>query len=323
MKRRRHTTHCALILAAALSCSHVWAQQYPAKPVRMIVPFATGGSADIIGRIMAQQLTRQLGQQFIVENRAGAGGLLGMETAVKSAPDGYTIMLSTGSLTTTAAIYKPVWDPVNNITPVAELGFSPLVLSVHPSLPVKTTRELIALARAKPNQLLYPTPGVGSITHLAMEYFVSMAKIRIVNIPYKTVGGAAMTELLAGQTQTVLGGLLTLHPYIESKRLRPLAVSTIQRWPTLPDVPPLADTVPGYRVDSWFGVVAPKAIPAAALTRLNTAINDVLKEPEMKKSLETQGLIPSGGTPEEFNKRIRSDYERWLRVVKDADIKPE
>ena len=297
-------------------------QAYPTKPVRVIVPFAPGGGSDISARVMSHKLSEQFGQQFIVDNRPGAGGLVGVGVLVKSASDGYTIMISTSSWMTAAALRKPAWDPVNNIAPIAEIGYNPLVLSVHPSLPAKTTKELIAIARAKPGALAFATPGVGAITHLAMELFVHMAKIKMLAVPYKSTG-AVMTDLLEGRTQLILGGLVPLQPYIQAGKLRPLAVTTARRWSTLPDVPTMAETLPGYEVDSWYGAVAPKSTPPATIERLNAAVNKILQEPGMKKNLEAEGMAPLGGTPEQFNKRIRNDYERWVKVVKDAGIKPE
>ena len=295
---------------------------YPDKPVRVIVPFSPGGGSDITARNMSHKLTEQFGQQFIVDNRPGAGGLVGLDVTVKAAPDGYTIMISTSSWSTAAATYRPSFDPVTDITPVAELGYNPLVLSVHPSVPAKSARELIAFARARPGQLAYAMPGVGSITHLAMELMVYMAKIELLAVPYKGTG-ATMTDLLAGRTQLILGGLVPLQPHIQAGKLRPLAVTTGRRWPSLPEVAALAEALPGFEAESWYGVVAPKGVPPAVLERLNAALNRILQEPEMKKKLELEGMAITGGTPEQFARRIRSDYGRWVKLVRDAGIKAE
>jgi tripartite-type tricarboxylate transporter receptor subunit TctC len=193
---------------------------------------------------------------------------------------------------------------------------------VHPALPVKSTKELIALARAKPGQLAYAMPGIGSITHMSTAYFLSTAKINMLSVPYKSTG-AVMTELLAGQTQMIMGGLLPLQPFIQAGRLRPLAVTTAKRWPTLPDVPAIAETLPGYEVDSWYGAIAPKGTPPAIVERLNAAMNRILLEPEMKKNLDQQGVSVSGGTAAHFEQRIRADYDRWVKVVREAGLKPE
>lgn len=295
---------------------------YPTKPVRVIVPFAPGGGSDIAARVMAQKLAEQFGHQFIAENRPGAGGLIGAEVTVKAAPDGYTIMISTSSWLTAAAVYKPAFDPIANLAPIAEIGYNPLVLSVHPSLPSKTTRELIALARAHPGELAVGTPGLGSITHMATELFLSTARMRALTVGYKSTG-PAMTDVIAGRIQFIMGGLLPLQPFIQSGKLRAIAVTSAKRWPTFPDLPAVAETLPGFVVDSWYGAVAPRATPPVIIERLNGAMNRILQQAEMKKNLESQGMATTVGTVEQFNRRIRGDYERWTKVVQDAGIKPE
>ena len=199
---------CSALLSAASAC----AQDYPSKPVRVIVPFATGGGSDITARNMSQKLTGEFNQQFIIDNRPGAGGVVGLETLIKAPADGYTIMISTSSWSTAAALSKRSFDPVSDIAPVIEIGYNPLVLSLHPSVPAKNPRELIALAKARPGQLAYATPGVGAITHLAMELMLHMAKVDLLSVPYKSTG-ATMTDLIAGRTQLILGGLVPLQPY--------------------------------------------------------------------------------------------------------------
>jgi len=298
------------------------AQAYPSKPVRVIVPFAPGGGSDITARQLSQKLTELLGQQFMVDNRGGAGGLIGLEMAAKSAPDGYTVVIMSGSFSATPALQQPAFDPINTIVGVVEAGYTPFVLSVHPSLPSKSAKELIALARSKPGALSYATPGVGSLTHLATELMINMAKIEMVAVPYKSTG-AAMTDLLSGQCQLIVGSLLPTLPHFETGRLRPLAVTTAQRWYALPKVPTLEETLPGYEVELWFGMMTPKGTPRAVIDRLNGAINKILQEPEMKKNLAAQGMVPSGGSPEKFNQRIRGDYERWVKVVREARIKAQ
>ena len=298
------------------------AQTYPSKPVRVIVPFAPGGGSDITARQVSQKLSEQLGQQFVVDNRSGAGGIIGMELTAKSVPDGYTIMIMSGSFSASSATHKPAFDPINTIIPVIEVGFTPFVLSVHPSVPAKNTRELIALAKAKPGELIYASSGTGGLTHLATELMSSMAKIKMIHVPYKSTG-PAMTDVLAGQCLLIVGSLLPTLPFFPTGKLRPLAVTTAKRWYSLPDVPTMAETLPEYEVELWFGVLAPKGTPPAMIERLNAAVNKFLQEPEMKKNLDLQGMIPSGGTPEKFGQRIRKDYERWLRVVKEAGIKAD
>ena len=311
-----------LACAAVLACAVAGAQDYPSKPVRVIVPFATGGGSDITARNMSLKLTGEFNQQFIVENKPGAGGVVGLETLIKSPPDGYTIMISTSSWSTAAALSKPTFDPTNDIAPVIEIGFNPLVLSLHPSVPAKNPSELIALAKARPGQLAYATPGIGAITHLAMELMLHMAKIDLLSVPYKSTG-ATTTDLLAGRTQLILGGLVPLQPYIQAGRLRPIAVTTAKRWHSLPDVAAMAEALPGYEVESWFGIVMPKGVPPAVLERMNAAANKILRDPDVKKNLEGEGMAIVGGRAEQFSKRIRNDHGRWVKLVRDAKLKGE
>ncbi len=309
-------------LVAALGATPVQAQQYPTKVVRVIVPFAPGGGSDLTARQFSAKLSEYLGQQFVVDNRGGAGGLIGMEMTAKAPPDGYTIMMMSGSFSATSALNKPKFDPIHNIVPVAEFGITPFVLTVHPSLPPKTTKELIAMARAKPNALSYASPGVGSITHLATELLLGMTKVKMVHIPYKSTG-AAMSDLLSGQAPIIVGSLLPVVPHVETGRLRALAVTTGKRWYSLPNVPTVNEAVPGYDVELWFGTMAPRGTPQPIIEQLNAALNKALQSPDMKKNLEAQGMIGTGGTPQKFGERINREYDRWLKVVKDSDIKVE
>ena len=295
-------------------------EPYPTRPVRVIVPFAAGGGSDLAARLVAQVLFKELGQPFVIDNRPGAGALVGTKILVESVPDGYTIMISTSSWLTSAAMRKPAFDPINNVAPIVEFGYNPFVLAVHPSLPVKTAKEFIALARARPGELAYGHSGAGSITHLATVLFVHMAKINVLAVPYKG-GGAMLPDLLAGRIEAILSGLVNVLPHAQSGRLRLLGVSTARRASELPDVPPLADAVPGYSVASWFGAVAPKGTPLPIVERLNAAINKIIKYPEFRKTAAAEGMTVTGGTTEDINKLVRGDYERWARLVKEANIK--
>ena len=283
----------AAMFAAALPA---WGQQYPAKPVRVIVPFAPGGGSDITARQVSQKFTEAFKQQFVVENRGGAAGLIGMEQTAKSAPDGYTIMIMSGSFSATSATRRPAFDPINSIVAVAEVGYTPFVLSVHPSLPSKTTKELIALARSKPGELVYASSGVGGLTHMATELFNSMAKIKMIHVPYKSTG-AAMADLLAGRAQLIVGSLLPTLPHFKTGKLRPLGVTTAKRWYSLPNVPTVAESLPGYEVELWFGVMIPRGTPQPVIDQLNGAVNKMVQDADMKKNLEAQGMVASGGTP--------------------------
>jgi len=315
--RRTIAMVCAGLLGGAAVSAQ--AQQYPTKPVRVIVPFAPGGGSDITARMFSAKMSEILGQQFVVDNRGGAGGLIGMELTARAPADGYVIMMMSGSFAATSAVQKPAFDPINNIVAVAEFGYTPFVLTVHPSLPAKTTKELIALAKTTKGGLSYAGTGTGGATHLATELFSSMAKIKMVPIQYKSTG-AAMTDLLSGQVPVIVGSLLPVTPYIHNGRLRGLAVTTAKRWYTMPDLPTIAETLPGYEVVLWFGAMAPKGTPQPIMDRLNQAINKALQDPQVKKNLETDGMIASGGPAQNFDSRIRKDYDRWLKVVKDAHI---
>jgi len=310
---------CAAVIAGAAGLAQ--AQQYPVKPVRVIVPFAPGGGSDITARVFSAKLSEYLGHQFVVDNRGGAGGLIGMELTARAPADGYVIMMMSASFSATSAVQKPAFDPINNIVGVAEFGITPFVLTVHPSLPAKTTKELIALARTTKGGLSYAATGTGGATHLATELFSSMAKIKMVAIQYRSTG-AAMTDLLSGQVPVIVGSLLPVTPHLSSGKLRGLAVTTAKRWHTLPNLSTVAETLPGYEVVLWFGTMAPRATPQPVIERLNGGINKALQDPAVKKTLETDGMIATGGTPQQFADRIRKDYDRWTRVVKEAGIKP-
>ena len=316
----------ALAVAAACvalgSAAPAHSQQYPNKVVRVIVPFAPGGGSDITARAFSNKLSEYLGQQFVVDNRGGAGGLIGMELTAKAPADGYTIMMMSGSFSATSAMRKPAFDPINSIVPVAEFGYTPFVLTVHPSLPSKTVKELISLARTTKGGLSYAGTGTGGATHLATELFSSMAKVKMVAIQYKSTG-AAMADLLSGQVPVIIGSLLPVTPQVASGKLRALGVTTAKRWHTMPNVPTVGETVPGYEVVLWFGTMAPRGTPQPIMDALNGAINKALKDPDIVKTLERDGMIASGGPASAFGDRIRKDYDRWVKVVKEADIKAE
>ncbi len=310
-------------MLAAFAAGTSFSQTYPAKPVRIIAPFAPGGGTDFIARLVAQKLTERLGQQVIVENKPGAGGNLGAEFAVKSAPDGYTLLLIAGSYTVNPSIYKLSFDPVNDISPIVQLSQGPFVVAVHPSVPAKTLKELIEYARKEPDKLSYASAGSGSITHLASELFLDMAKIKMVHVPYKGTG-PALNDTIAGNTQLIFGSVATSLQFIKSGRLRGLAVTTPQRIAAAPELPTVAEAgVPGYQVVLWHGLVGPKGLPLAVVERINQAANDALKSKDVADLLASDGVAPAGGTPEQFRALIKADIERWSGVVKRANIKAE
>lgn len=296
------------------------AQTYPSKPVRVIVPFAPGGGSDLTARPISQKLSEAFGQQFVVDNRGGAAGIIGMELTARANPDGYTLMMMSGSFAATPATAKLSFDPLQEIVPIVELGYSPHVLVVHPSIAAKTTTELIELARAKPGTLPYASTGLGGFTHLGTEWFASMAKIKMIHVPYKSTG-AAMVDVLSGQCPFILGSLPGTVQHFQSGRLRALAVTSETRWPTLPELPTVNETLPGYTLVTWYGVMAPRGTPARVIQTINAEVNKILQTGDMKKFFEVQGMAPTGGTVANFNDRIRTDYARWVKVVKDAGIK--
>ena len=310
-------------MLAAAAAGTSFSQTYPAKPVRIVAPFAPGGGTDFIARLVAQKLTDRLGQQVIVENKPGAGGNLGAEFAVKSAPDGYTLLLIAGSYTVNPSIYKLSFDPVNDISPIVQLSQGPFVVAVHPSVPAKTLRELIDYARKEPDKLSYASAGSGSITHLASELFLDMAKIKMVHVPYKGTG-PALNDTIAGNTQLIFGSVATSLQFIKSGRLRGLAVTTPQRIAAAPELPTVTEAgVPGYQVVLWHGLVGPKGLSAGVVERLNRAANDALKSKDVEDLLATDGVAPAGGSPEQFRALIKADIARWSGVVKQANIKAD
>ena len=311
-----------LLVAAIAPATVAIAQSYPARTVRVIVPFAPGGGSDITARQFSAKLSEAFGQQFVIDNRGGAGGLLGIEMTARAAPDGYTLLMMGGGFAPTAAMQKNAEEAIRALLPVVEFGFTPMVLSVHPSVPAKTTRELIAFARARPGQLAYASAGFAGITHLATELFANLAGIRMIHVPYKSTG-AALTDLLSGQVPVIVGRLLPIVPYIEAGRMRALGVTTAQRWYLLPDIPTLAEVLPGCEVEVSFGTMAPRGTPQAIIDALNAAVNNALAQPDMKKNLEAQGMLGTGGPPQRYAERIRRDFDKWVKLVRDANIKAE
>jgi tripartite-type tricarboxylate transporter receptor subunit TctC len=295
------------------------AQPYPVKPVRVIVPFAPGGGSDILARQILPKLTETLGQPFVVDNRGGAGGLVGTEIAQKALPDGYTLITISGSYAANAALYKSSREPATAVATIIEIGFSPFLVAVHPSVPARTVKELIA--HAKQGKLSYGTGGTGSITHLATELLALRGGVKWLHVPYKA-SALALVDLVAGQTQFIVGSMLPTLPHVRSGRLHGLAVTTAERWPATPNFPTVAETYPGYDVELWFGMWAPKGTPAA-VARLNEAVNKALREPDVEKSLAASGFRITGGTPRRFDERIRKDLERWNKVVAAAGVRPD
>jgi len=308
----------------ALTALCAQAQSYPAKPVHLIVPFAPGGGSDFIGRFIAQRLSDSWGKQVIVENKPGAGGMLGVEQGVKAAPDGYTLVLIASSYTVNPAIYKLKFDPVADITPIIQLSQGPLLVVVRPSLPVKNMKELVALAKSKPGQVNFASSGQGSVIHLATELFDSMAGIKMNHIPYKGTG-PALTDTIGGQTDVFFSSTATAMPQVQAGKLRALAVTTAKRIPALPDVPTVAESagVPGYDVVLWHGLIGPKGMPKNIVERINAEATKALQLKETAAQLQNDGVAPAGGSPAQFGETIRKEIGMWKKVVTDAGVKVE
>ena len=321
----RAVTRTLVIVLSAATVQGACAQAYPSKSIRLIVPFAPGGGTDLVGRIIAQRLTETLGQPVVVDNRGGAGGVIGAEMVAKAAPDGYTLLLgSPGPLTINPNLEsKTPYDPLKDFAPISLGTISPFVLVVHPSVPVKSVKDLIALAKARPGELYFGSAGNGSVSHLAAEQFKSLAGVNIVHIPYK--GSApAVTDLLAGQLQLHFENLPVVLTYIKAGRLRALAVGTRQRSAFVPELATMEEAgVRGYEASTAFGILAPGRTPKDIVARLNTEVVKALTNPEVKERLLAQGLEPSPGTPEQYAAHLRSELETVARIVKMAGIKPE
>jgi len=299
------------------------AQNYPVKPIRFVVPFAPGGGTDLIGRVAAQKLTEAFKQQVIVENRPGAGGALGAEIGAKAPPDGYTFTFIAASYAVNPSLYPLKFDPVNDITPVIQFSQGPFLVVVHPSLPVKNAKELIALAKSRPGGLSFASSGQGSGVHLATELFLHTAGIKAVHIPYKGTG-PALTDTMAGNTQFLFGSIAAALPIVKQGRLRGIAVTTPKRVPALPDMPTIAESgVKGYSVIVWHGLIAPKGLPRPIVDRVNGELNKALKAKDMEEKLAADGVAAAGGTPEQFGATIKRDIETWRKVVQMAGVKAE
>ena len=304
-----------------LVSSGAWAQGYPAKAVKIIVPFAPGGATDIVTRILAQKLTETWGQSVIVENRSGAGGNIGGEAAAKSTPDGYTLFMTSGSIVTANQyIYKKMaFDPAKDLMPITNVASGPQVIVVHPSFPAKTLKEFIAAARAKPGALNFGHAGIGTQTHLAAENFLFAANLNVVSIPYKGEG-PAMTDLVANQINMVTANIPGAIGFINQGKLRALAVTGKQRSPQMPNVPTVAETLPGFENIGWFGLMAPAATPKDVLDKVYRDTAKILDSTELRARFYVLGMVPVGNTPAQFADAIREESARWAKVVRERKI---
>lgn len=310
-----------LALLAAAAGPAVWAQAFPAKPVRIIVAFPAGGGTDIVARTISPRLGEYLGQQVVIDNRAGAGGLVGTEIAAKAPPDGYTIFMGTlGNLSVNPLLYKKLpFDIHRDFAPLTQVVSVSFMLVVHPSFPVKTVRDLINIAKSKPGQINYASSGNGGAPHLSAELFNSLAKVKMIHVPYKG-SGPSFTAVLGGEIPLTFDSMVQGLPYVKSGRLRAVAVLGPKRSPLLPEVPAVAETLPGYEVVNWFGMVVPAATPSDIVNRLHAEAVKTLRLPEIRERLMESGAEPVGSSPEEFGTFMKAETAKWAKVIKEANI---
>jgi len=311
-------------LAFGVGVHEAHAQTYPTRPVRMIVPFAPGGNTDIIARIVAPKMSETLGQQLIIDNRGGAGSIIGTELAARAPADGYTILMVSAAHTINPAMVKKLpYDSVKDFTPVSVVADVPTVFVCHPSLPVKTVNEFIALARKRPKDISYSTAGHGTVGHLAAELLSSIAKIQIVHVPYKG-SGPAVVDLIAGHVQLQFASMPAVIQFVRAGKLRMVAQAGAKRSPAAPTVPTMIESgLPGFVISSGFSVFGPAALPRPIVDRVHGAVKAALSDPQVRKNLSDQGADPVGSTPEEHDKFNRSEIDKWIKVARSAGIEPQ
>jgi len=321
---KRHLKSLAVMWTAMVVCGGAAAQDYPNRPIRLIVPFAAGGATDLLARELGQRLSERVSRPVVVDNRAGAGGILGLEAGALATPDGYTlVMCSSSTLVLGPALgTKLPYDPIKSFTPITEAADIPVVLVAHPSFPGHTLPELIKAAKAKPGQYSYASNGTGTTTHVAGELLKKVTGIDIVHIPYKG-GGAAITEAIGGQVPLLLGAISTPLPHIRSGKLRALGVTSPKRLRELPDVPTFAESLPGFEVRQWFGVCGPAGLPKPILTKLSTELMSIVGAFSSNERVLRAGLEPVSSTPQKFAAYIRSELAKWTKLIKELNIAPE
>ena len=313
-------TGVTMLAAAAPS----WSQTYPARAVRVIVPYAPGGGSDVISRILAQRMSEILGRQFVIDNRAGANGIIGTEIAVQAPADGYTLLYVSSPHAVNPIMYRKLpYDTLKDLAPISEVATAASILVVHPSLPARTVREFVALAKARPGQIDYASGGAGGSPHLATELFKKMAGINLTHVPYRGAG-PALTDVLAGQVQVMFASSAPAMPHIQSARLRALGISTTKRSAVAPDIPTIAESgVPGFEAITMFGLLAPANVPRAIIDTLNAAVHKVMRSPEVGDSLKALGADVVVTTPEEFGRVIESEMKRWGELVRALKLQVE
>jgi tripartite-type tricarboxylate transporter receptor subunit TctC len=315
------TSFCLLPFAFCLGIAAAAAQQFPSRPVRVIVPLTPGGGVDTLARIISDHFSQTLGQRFIVDNRPGAGGSIGVETVAKAAPDGHTLLVSSSSMVTNAAIQTVRYDPVRDFQPVTKLTSNAYILLTTTSLPVTSVKELVALARSKPGNVTYASSGVGGVLHLGAELLCALAGVQMNHVPYKGVADA-YPAVVSGQVNWVLGNPISALPLMKAGRMKGLAVTGVARMKVLPDLPTVAESgVPGYSVDAWFGLFAPARVPAPIIERLHAEAVRAVRAPEIERRMEAEATDVVGNTPREFSAQVRAEYEKWRSLVTKAGLK--
>ena len=305
----------ALMGLAVFACGAAWSQPYPSKPVRVVVVFPAGGGTDIVSRIVFQKVSEQMSQQFLIDNRGGAAGMIGAEIVAKSPPDGYTVMVYSQTFINNMHLYRKVPFELKDFAPVAMMTRFVGMLTVHPSMPVRTAKEFIALAKARPGQISYGSAGIGAFQHLSMSVFATTTGIKMNHVPFKG-GGPAVVALVGGEIQSILTPIAEVYPHVKSGRLRPIAVSSATRTTQFPEVPAISETVKGYEFTSWFGCLAPAGTPKPIIDRLSAEIKKALADSQVIAKLEPQVLDPMYQTPEEFTRHLKAEYDRMKEVVK-------
>jgi tripartite-type tricarboxylate transporter receptor subunit TctC len=327
MVKQRYRTAFPLFAAIVLAmpASDGLTQAFPSKPVRIVVPFTPGGANDIIARVVSQRLSEPLGQQVIVDNRGGAGGAVGAELVARAPADGYTLLLANPGPNAINPVLQPKtpYDPITSFSMITLMAVSPQVLVIHPSVPVRSAKELIALARSRPGEINYGSSGTGAITHLAMEYFKARTKTDMVHIPYQGAN-LSLTALIGGQVSAMFAALGSITTMVGTNKIRAIGIAANERTPLLPGVPTVAESgIADFEVMNWFGIVGPANMLRPVVDRLNQAINRVVQSPEARERFATLGFIPRGTTPEELERHLKSELERWRGVIKTQGIKPE
>ncbi|QNK73801.1 tripartite tricarboxylate transporter substrate binding protein [Variovorax sp. PAMC28562] len=320
--QRNHFLRASVAMAGAFAFGGAWAQTYPTKPIRLVVPFSAGGATDLFARTLSQKMGEKLGTTLVVDNRPGAGGAIGTDIVSKATPDGYTLLLATTSTHSIgpAMTVKLPYDTVRDFTPIAHVGDAPSVMLVPNDAPAKTVREWIDYARKNPGKLNYASSGNGTIVQLTAELFKSQAGIFVTHIPYKGTA-LAIPDLISGKIDVLFDSLPTGMPHVRDGRLRALGVTTLKRSPLAPDLQPIAEVLPGFESNTWFGLYGPKALPPNLVTRINTAANEALADPEVRAKLSRLGIEPTTSTPQELASMVAADAAKWKKIITDRNIK--